>query len=222
MDTDNDICNLLQSDLPSSPPSSVLDIQYKREWDEYFNYDFDIRSINNGIFLPSSFQEPSPNIDLKMSNAVTFSFRKKETLQSENFDNDYLVTVENVNFNTEEEDDPFENENLFKDRIKPFVDYKEIATRFVNDLYKNANIDKIEPCDQLSNLIDPNVIDKRNEEINSLKGNSNIDFGSQIRNYVLEPYSLVKDLRSGYESNMPLKVLDGELMPFIDAYIRMR
>ena len=98
-----------------------------------------------------------------MSNAVTFSFRKKETLQSENFDNDYLVTVENVNFNTEEEDDPFENENLFKDRIKPFVDYKEIATRFVNDLYKNANIDKIEPCDQLSNLIDPNVIDKRNE-----------------------------------------------------------
>lgn len=65
-------------------------------------------------------------------------------------------------------------------------------------------------------------IDKRNEEINSLKGNSNIDFGSQIRNYVLEPYSLVKDLRSGYESNMPLKVLDGELMPFIDAYIRMR
>ncbi len=102
MDTDNDICNLLQSDLPSSPPSSVLDIQYKREWDEYFNYDFDIRSINNGIFLPSSFQEPSPNIDLKMSNAVTFSFRKKETLQSENFDNDYLVTVENVNFNTEE------------------------------------------------------------------------------------------------------------------------
>lgn len=65
-------------------------------------------------------------------------------------------------------------------------------------------------------------IDKRNEEINSLKGNSNIDFGSQIRNYVLEPYSLVKDLRSGYESNMPLKVLDGDLMPFIDAYIRMR
>ena len=169
MDTDNDICNLLQSDLPSSPPSSVLDIQYKREWDEYFNYDFDIRSINNGIFLPSSFQEPSPNIDLKMSNAVTFSFRKKETLQSENFDNDYLVTVENVNFNTEEEDDPFENENLFKDRIKPFVDYKEIATRFVNDLYKNANIDKIEPCDQLSNLIGPNVIDKRNEELNEYK-----------------------------------------------------
>ena len=152
MDTDNDICNLLQSDLPSSPPSSVLDIQYKREWDEYFNYDFDIRSINNGIFLPSSFQEPSPNIDLKMSNAVTFSFRKKETLQSENFDNDYLVTVENVNFNTEEEDDPFENENLFKDRIKPFVDYKEIATRFVNDLYKNANIDKIsEPSNKKRN-----------------------------------------------------------------------
>lgn len=64
-------------------------------------------------------------------------------------------------------------------------------------------------------------VEKRNKEINDMKGSSNIDFGSQIRNYVLEPYSLVKDLRSGLESNNPLKVLDGELMPFIDAYIRM-
>ena len=65
-------------------------------------------------------------------------------------------------------------------------------------------------------------LQKRNDYINSLKGNSAIDFGSQIRNYVLEPYSLVKDLRSGYESNNPDKVLDGDLYPFVESYLRIK
>ena len=65
-------------------------------------------------------------------------------------------------------------------------------------------------------------VEKRNNEINALKGNANINFGSQIRNYVLEPYSLVKDVRTEYESSMPSKVLDGELYPFIEAYLRMK
>ena len=65
-------------------------------------------------------------------------------------------------------------------------------------------------------------IEKREKEIASLKGSSNIDFGSQIRNYVLEPYSLVKDVRSGYETTNPTKVLDGDLYPFIEAYLRIK
>lgn len=65
-------------------------------------------------------------------------------------------------------------------------------------------------------------VEKRNNEINALKGNANINFGSQIRNYVLEPYSLVKDVRTEYESNIPSKVLDGEIYPFIEAYLRMK
>lgn len=65
-------------------------------------------------------------------------------------------------------------------------------------------------------------IEKRDKEINALKGNSNIDFGSQIRNYVLEPYSLVKDLRSDYESGNTSKVLDGDILPFMEAYLRMK
>lgn len=52
---------------------------------------------------------------------------------------------------------------------------------------------------------------EQNDKLNSIKGNSSIDFGSQIRNYVLEPYSLVKDLRSGYESTNPEKILDGDI-----------
>ena len=63
---------------------------------------------------------------------------------------------------------------------------------------------------------------KRNNEINSLKGNDDINFGSQIRNYVLEPYKLVKDVRTGYETSQADKVLDGDIKDFIESYIRMK
>ena len=48
---------------------------------------------------------------------------------------------------------------------------------------------------------------------------SNIDFGSQIRSYILEPYKLVKDHRSKYETSDPLKVLDGDIMPLIKSVL---
>lgn len=50
----------------------------------------------------------------------------------------------------------------------------------------------------------------------------NIDFGSQIRSYILEPYKLVKDHRSKFESTDPFKVLDGDLMPFIKSSLQMK
>lgn len=74
----------------------------------------------------------------------------------------------------------------------------------------------------LKNKLKQLEIESRNEEIKSLKGNDNINFGSQIRNYVLEPYSLVKDVRSGYETSNPEKVLDGDIYPFIESVLRMR
>ncbi|HNZ04268.1 MAG TPA: peptide chain release factor-like protein, partial [Myxococcota bacterium] len=46
-----------------------------------------------------------------------------------------------------------------------------------------------------------------------------IDFGSQIRSYVLHPYRLVKDLRTDYETGNTDAVLDGDLQPFIQAYL---
>lgn len=51
---------------------------------------------------------------------------------------------------------------------------------------------------------------------------SNIDFGSQIRSYILEPYKLVKDHRSKFESTDPLKVLDGDIMPFIKSSLQLK
>ncbi len=48
------------------------------------------------------------------------------------------------------------------------------------------------------------------------------DFGNQIRNYVLQPYTLVKDVRTGVEVGNVQAVLDGELEPFIEAWLRWR
>jgi len=49
-----------------------------------------------------------------------------------------------------------------------------------------------------------------------------ISFGSQIRSYVLQPYQLVKDLRTDHEVGNPRAVLDGGIDGFIDSYLRMK
>ncbi|WP_169982913.1 MULTISPECIES: peptide chain release factor 2 [unclassified Microbispora] len=64
---------------------------------------------------------------------------------------------------------------------------------------------------------------KRQEEaaaMNELRGEATTSWGTQIRNYVLHPYQIVKDLRTGVEAGNPTAVLDGDLDEFIEGEIR--
>lgn len=62
---------------------------------------------------------------------------------------------------------------------------------------------------------------KREEHLAQLAGDQQrVGFGSQIRSYVLHPYQLVKDLRTDHETGNVDAVLDGDLDPFIEAWLR--
>ena len=63
----------------------------------------------------------------------------------------------------------------------------------------------------------------RQEEVSELKGEfKKVEWGSQIRSYVLHPYQMVKDHRTEYETGNTQAVLDGDLDGFIEAYLKFR
>lgn len=66
-------------------------------------------------------------------------------------------------------------------------------------------------------------LQRREEEANTEHaGKTDIGWGHQIRSYVLQPYQMVKDLRTGVESGQPDKVLDGDLDNFLNAALAAR
>lgn len=62
--------------------------------------------------------------------------------------------------------------------------------------------------------------EKRDSEIKGMKNSDSINFGSQIRSYVLEPYKLVKDHRTNYENTSPEKVLDGDIKAMLEFNLK--
>ena len=82
-------------------------------------------------------------------------------------------------------------------------------------------LNKMRAIEMLKSKLYQLELEKKNEELNKVKGVvSSINFGSQIRNYVLEPYTLVKDLRSGYETSQALKVLDGDILDIMKSVLK--
>ena len=64
-------------------------------------------------------------------------------------------------------------------------------------------------------------LEEQEEELNKIKGvQSNIDFGSQIRSYVMHPYSMVKDHRTNVETSNVSKVMDGDIDLFIESNLK--
>lgn len=63
-------------------------------------------------------------------------------------------------------------------------------------------------------------LEQHKEKVEELKGPKQAnEWGSQIRNYVLHPYNMVKDLRTGYETSKTQDVLNGDIDEFINSYL---
>ena len=66
-------------------------------------------------------------------------------------------------------------------------------------------------------------LEEQEKELQAVKGEQmNIEFGSQIRSYVMHPYSMVKDHRTNYETSNVAGVLDGDLDAFIESNLKKR
>ncbi|GEL76515.1 peptide chain release factor 2 [Tenuibacillus multivorans] len=66
-------------------------------------------------------------------------------------------------------------------------------------------------------------IEKQQQEMDEIRGEQKeIGWGSQIRSYVFHPYNMVKDHRTNVENGNTQAVMDGQLSPFIDAYLRSK
>ena len=64
-------------------------------------------------------------------------------------------------------------------------------------------------------------VEKKEAELAKIKGIPvDTSFGSQIRNYVLEPYKMIKDTRSGYESSNVEKILDGDILELLESLLK--
>ena len=80
---------------------------------------------------------------------------------------------------------------------------------------------KEEALKVLKNKLLLQKLEEEEEKLNNIKGISKeINFGSQIRSYVMHPYSMVKDHRTNYETSNVDKVLDGDLDKFIEENLK--
>lgn len=95
-----------------------------------------------------------------------------------------------------------------------------IVVRCQEERSQSQNKDKA--LQKLKSLLAQKKEEERQQKLQSEKGShANASWGTQIRNYVLHPYKLVKDTRTEVETSQAEQVLDGDLDAFIDAAVRL-